>query len=212
MSPLMLCLLASLQIPIEVEQLEPAHVQAIAPVQTNADLNVVSSTWVITDLNIGKEGRVHFPRALKGGDPLRRNVLWSVSGWTFSPARTLADDGAELDSHVLAIFLFRGRDIFSASAPNLSGVEAAGPDRPPIPLSLSDPGYMPNSVAEGAVVVELRLLQSGAIDTVRVVKGIPGLSEFTEHAVRSWKFAPALSSGQPVPGTVVVSISYLRPT
>jgi TonB family protein len=67
------------------------------------------------------------------------------------------------------------------------------------------------SVAEGEVILELRLSASGSLEKLTVLQGVPGLTEFTERKVRSWRFVPALRAGQAVPGTVVVAISYLRP-
>jgi hypothetical protein len=46
---------------------------------------------------------------------------------------------------------------------------------------------------------------------VRLVKGVAGLTEFTEQAVRSWRFDPAVWNGIAVPGTVIAVVSYLRP-
>jgi len=192
----------SLQVPTEVE---PPHVKQIVPAEPN--LNIVYSTWVIADLYVGTDGSVHFPTVLKGEEPFRSSVLSSVSRWTFSPARA----ATPVESHVTAVFLFRARDIFSLPPPDLSDIPAAGPDRPPIPVSLADPGYLATSIAEGEVVLELEISKSGSIQNVGIVRAILGLTEFTERAVRSWRFAPALRAGLPVPGTVIVTISYLRP-
>jgi len=197
---LLLCIL--LHVPVEFE---PAHLEQIAPVEHNP--NVIASTWVIAGLDVGVDGHVRSATVVKGEEPLRSAVLASVRRWVLTPARTRTP----VESRVTGVFLFRGRDIFSAPPPDLSGVSFAGPDRPPIPVRLSDPGYLVNSIAEGEVVLELRLSEAGSIQNVRVVKGIPALAEFTDQAVRSWRFAPALQMGQPVPGTVIVVVSYVRP-
>jgi TonB family protein len=177
----------------------------IAPIEHN--LNIIATTWVIADLDIGSDGHVRFATALKGEEPLRGIVVSNATRWNFLPARMTTP----VESHVTAVFLFRPREIFSSPAPDLSGMSVAGLDRPPIPVSLSDPGYPAASIAEGEVVLELRLSETGSIQNVRVVKGIPGLTEFTRQAVRSWRFVPALRKGTPVPGTVIAVISYLRP-
>jgi Gram-negative bacterial TonB protein C-terminal len=185
--------------------LMPAHLKEISPGQPF--FNIIAPTWVIADLDIGLDGRGHFPRILTGGEPLRSSALSRVSGWIFEPARTTIP----VESHVTAVFLFRPREIFSALQPDLSAISAEGSDTPPIPISLSDPGYPPTCIAEGEIVLEFLLSETGSIQTTRVVNGIPGLTKFTEEAVRNWKFRPAMRSGQPVPGTVIALISYLRP-
>ena len=183
----------------------PAHLKESAPVQPS--FNVIASTWVIADLDIGPDGRVHLPRVLKGEEPLRSTALSRVNRWIFEPAR----NPVPVESHVTAVFLFRPREIFSAPPPDLSDISAEGTDLPPIPISLSDPGYPPTVIAEGEVVLELLLSETGSIPIVRAIKAIPGLTKFTEDAVRRWKFRPSTRSGQSIPGTIIVVISYLRP-
>ena len=183
----------------------PPHLKQVTPIQS--PFNVIAPTWVIGDLAVGIDGRVYLPRILKGGEPLRSVALSSASEWLFKPARA----EAEVESHVAAVFLFRPRNVFSSSPPALSDIKAAGPDAPPIPISVSDPGYPPMSVAEGSVVLELQISEAGSITAVRIVSGIPGITKLTQDAVRSWKFNPAKRSGKAVPGTVIVAITYLRP-
>jgi len=183
----------------------PPHLKQVTPIQS--PFNVIAPTWVIGDLAVGIDGRVYLPLILKGSEPLRSVALSSASEWLFEPARA---EGA-VESHVAAVFLFRPRNVFSSSSPDLSGIKAIGPDAPPIPISVSDPGYPPMSVAEGSVVLELQISEKGSITAVRIVSGIPGITKLTEEAVRSWKFNPAKQSGRPVPGTAIVAIAYLRP-
>jgi TonB family protein len=159
------------------------------------------------DLEIGVNGTVKSMVGLRGDNPLPGGVLSSLSRWRFTPAYATGP----VESHVATVFLFRARDIFSSTGPDLAGVSAAGLNRPAIPIELSDPGYLATSIAEGEVILELRVSETGAIQNVRVVNGVAGLSEFTERAVRSWRFAAASWNGMPVPATVIVVVSYLRP-
>jgi len=184
---------------------EPPRLTQLLPVGHNP--NTVASTWVIGDLDVGVDGSVKSATALKGDSPLPGTVLSSVSRWRFAPANATAP----VESRVATVFLFRSRDIFPYSGPDLAGISVAGLTRPPVPISLSDPGYPATSIAEGEVILELRLSETGAIQNVRVVSGVPGLTEFTERAVRTWRFAGSLWNGMPVPGTVVAVVSYLRP-
>jgi eukaryotic-like serine/threonine-protein kinase len=183
---------------------EPPQLRSVGPVAQYP--NIIASTWVLGDLEITTDGTVK-SATTRTGNSLPGTVLATVSRWGFIPASATTP----VESHVTSIFLFRARDIFSSPAPDLSGVSIAGLSRPPIPINLSDPGYMATSTAEGQVILELRLSDTGAIQDVRVVQGIAGFNEFTERAVRSWRFVPALWNGTPVPGTVIVVVSYLRP-
>jgi hypothetical protein len=64
-------------------------------------------------------------------------------------------------------------------------------------VELTDPGYLVTSVAEGEVscprVADFRIRFH---QNVRPVKTVLSLNEFTDHAVRLWRFP---------------SVSYLRP-
>lgn len=183
----------------------PAHLQKVVPLQPPS--NVIAPVWVIADLGIGVDGRVYLSRVLKGGEPLSGSALTNVNGWIFEPARIVAP----VESHVTAIFLFRPRDIFSFPPPDLSRISLEGADAPPIPISLSDPGYPATLVAEGEVVLELKVSETGSVLAIETIKRIAGLERLTEETVRSWKFKPAMHSGEPTAGTAVVVITYLRP-
>ncbi|MFO0612853.1 MAG: energy transducer TonB [Polyangiaceae bacterium] len=72
---------------------------------------------------------------------------------------------------------------------------------PPVPLSMSPPGYPPaakSAGVEGTVVIQYVVTESGAVTQVQAVKGPPELTAACLAAVSSWKFKPALSKGAPV--------------
>jgi len=169
-------------------------------------LNIIRSSWVIMDLEIDPEGKVAV-RSSKGVNPFRDMALTSVRQWTFAPARTKEP----VESRVTAVFLFRPRDLFAGAAPQIPKSSGSDPDRPPLPLKVSDPGYPRASIGEGAVMLELRIAQTGSLENVRVVTGVGGLTEPTEKVARTWGFEPALRKGAAVPGTVIAVVSYLRP-
>jgi TonB family protein len=93
---------------------------------------------------------------------------------------------------------------FNAPAP-------AKVNHPAFPQSISDPGYPQNSIAEGTVVLEVTVDKGGNPIDIRVVHDIPTLTEISRSAVRSWRFLPAVDSGETVEGKVIVAIVYQRP-
>jgi TonB family protein len=154
---------------------------------------------------------------LEGGNPFSAIVLSTLRRWRFLPARITTSIPPEsyittpVASEVSAVFLFRSPFIFSWQNYQPVRPNSATPDRPVVPLRLSDPGYPPRSVAQGTVVLELRISTSGHVENVRVVADGGGLGGWTEKTVRTWQFAPALREGVAVRGTVLVAVSYLRP-
>jgi TonB family protein len=71
--------------------------------------------------------------------------------------------------------------------------------------------YPVNTVAFGAVVLEVTLDESGAVQDIRPVREIASLTEPAVHSVKGWHFKPALMDGTPVPSLVTVAIMFNPP-
>lgn len=86
-------------------------------------------------------------------------------------------------------------------------------DTPPVMepaevISTADPVYPPNSIAQGTVILQVKLDKWGQIEQVKVLKGIPSLTEEAQKAVRKWKFKAATLDKQPVAATVIVAMTF----
>lgn len=86
-------------------------------------------------------------------------------------------------------------------------------DKPPVVepaevVSTVDPAYPPNSIAQGTVILQVKLDKWGEIENVKVVKGIPSLTEEAQRAVKKWKFKGATLDKQPVASTVTVAMTF----
>jgi hypothetical protein len=172
-----------------------------------SSLNTIGSSWVVLDLETGRQGSVQSIEILQGASPFLDAALLNIRQWIFTPASA----PLPVESHVTVVFLFRPRDLFSSAPVQSSESFRRNSDRPPVPLELLDPGYPVASVGEGAAVLELQIAQTGNIERVRVVVDAAGLAAHTERALRSWKFQPAMRNGTAVIGNVIVVASYLRP-
>jgi TonB family protein len=82
---------------------------------------------------------------------------------------------------------------------------------PPAIISTFEAIYPLQSVASGTVVLEVALDDIGKITDVRVVRGIPSLTESAERSVRQWKFRPAQLDGEPVHSKMAVAFSFVPP-
>lgn len=78
-------------------------------------------------------------------------------------------------------------------------------------LDAVEASYPVRSIAAGTVVLEVIVSAAGEIEEVKVVRGIPSLTEAAEQAVRRWRFAPATFDGRPVRSAVPVAFSFSRP-
>ena len=74
------------------------------------------------------------------------------------------------------------------------GIEVAGSSLLGRAIDLPLPEYPATAVKErieGEVVLDVKVLQSGAIDSVTVIKPLPfGLDEAARDAARKWRFGP----------------------
>src|SRR6202050_3653695 len=71
--------------------------------------------------------------------------------------------------------------------------------------------YPVNTVAMGAVVFELTVDESGAVQTVQPVREIPSLTEPAMRAIKSWHFKPAMMDGDPVQSRVGILVMFNPP-
>jgi TonB family protein len=99
----------------------------------------------------------------------------------------------------------------TAGAAQQAGNHGAPRFDPPTVTTVTEAIYPPQSVAWGTVVLEVSLDNGGKITDVRVVRGIPSLTESAEQAVQGWKFQPARLNGKPVPSKVPVAFSFVPP-
>jgi TonB family protein len=195
---LSLRLLQAPYVPPEIKTaLPPAH-----PVQT------VEGGEVAFEVEVDWQGNIERLRLLLGRPPFTQAATEAVSQWNFTPARTEGPMGARV-----GIFMFfRQRALFTAGpAKHHYDWPLPEGDRASLPIDISYPSYPMNTVAEGVVILQLRISPSGSIENIRVVRDISPLTNAAQAAVQKWKFSPAQSSGRHVPGTAIVAISFRRP-
>jgi len=86
------------------------------------------------------------------------------------------------------------------------------PYEPPAVVSATEAVYPITSVASGTVVLEADLDDAGAITSVRVVRGIPSLTEEAVRALRKWRFEPARLNNHPIASKVTVGFVFAPST
>jgi TonB family protein len=87
----------------------------------------------------------------------------------------------------------------------------SSPYDPPAVVSTVEAIYPLQSIASGTVVLEISLGDKGEITAVRVVRGIPSLTEPAESSIQQWKFRPAHLDGKPVQSKMAVAFSFVPP-
>ena len=162
---------------------------------------------VLVDLRVDEKGLVSTVRTLEGRNPFAKQATEAVRHWTFVPAHI----NKPVESRVGVLMMFRPRRILEFGPPQRKLRQLSSSDRPPLPVTISPLPYPANSVAEGFVVLQLEVDFRGDIAKIEVIEGIPPLTEVARTSVETWRFAPAKVGGQPVCGTVIVAVSFLRP-
>jgi TonB family protein len=94
--------------------------------------------------------------------------------------------------------------------PDANGVYRVGDALKP-PAREGVPQYPPDARAagiKGVVLTEIVIDPSGNVADARVVRSVPMLDDAALQAVRTWKFAPTIVNGQPVPVRMTVSVNF----
>jgi TonB family protein len=146
-------------------------------------------------------------RVLYGKSPFSTSALNAITQWRFAapPTATL--------SRTSVTFLFRPPTIYSVrvlDAPVKPWMP--GEDSSALPQQVIDPGYPPNSVAQGSVILAAHVSSEGLVTSVETMSGDRSLSSQAERAVKAWRFSPAQISGKAVEATAFVVISFVEPT
>ncbi len=84
-------------------------------------------------------------------------------------------------------------------------------NQPPLPEFISDAPYPVNSIAEGVVILELKIGANGQIEQILTVHDVPSLTDAARQAAAAWKFSSARTGGKAVEGISIAVISFLRP-
>ena len=90
-------------------------------------------------------------------------------------------------------------------------LKIGGNIRAPQRLSATPPVYPPIAQAahvQGQVIVEALIDQTGRVGDVRVLRSVPLLDAAAVDAVRTWRYAPTLLNGVPVPVLLTVTVSF----
>jgi outer membrane biosynthesis protein TonB len=206
MLPIIIALL--LQLPAAV--FIPARlVTAIAPLPPP---NAVAGTCVLADVPVDARGQVGNITILQGLGPFNDSTITAIKKWKFNPASL---NGQAAPSRVGVLTVFRPPALGNSGVGGLSfGFKEPTPPKnshPPLPLTFTDPGYPQSATTEGVVIIDVPIDKEGNPLTMRTVQDVPQLTDVARTAIQSWKFMPAMESGKPVVGMLIVAISFRRP-
>jgi TonB family protein len=179
-------------------------------------VEAVGGGEVLVELDISEGGGITRARPLRTTPPFTEAVMEAVRGWQFAPAHELGSAGGRaargpVPSSVLVVAVFRAPVMIG---PTLG--EAPKEVSPPSsavasPAMMPAPPFPPNAFVGGTVLLEVRVDSDGAIETVRVLLGLPPFDDPAVKTVRGWVFRPAQRNGVRVPAVVYVVFGFRSP-
>lgn len=175
-------------------------------------MNTTTTGLVSLLLTLDITGTVQNTLVLQDTPPLTATAQASVQNWTFKAAVSPANAPAVL----LAVHV-----VFNPYNPGGTSPVGGGLTPPAVPLnggsavppqivSASYAIYPSNALATGTVVLSLRIDKSGNATQVKVVHGVPPLTDAAMTAVRQWGFQPATFGGRPVAGRICIAFVFQR--
>ena len=93
----------------------------------------------------------------------------------------------------------------------LQATHASKKQSPTDAIVNNGPWLSSNGHTQGVVIIEVPIDKNGNPLSMLTVQDVPGLTDLARAAVGSWKFMPAMESGKPVVGMLIVAISFVRP-
>jgi len=79
-------------------------------------------------------------------------------------------------------------------------------------LSVTDVPSQPLSFANGAVVLDVLVAETGEVKNIEVRRDLPPLTEVAVASVRAWKFKPAKIKGKYVLSRITVAVNFNPPS
>lgn len=103
-----------------------------------------------------------------------------------------------------AVVLWGG--LYWAQEPSLSG---SNPEFESANIvSATDVRYPLQSIANGTVILEVAVSETGNVENVQPLRAIPSLTEVTIESVKNWHFKPALLDGKPVRSRTAIAVKF----
>lgn len=177
--------------------------------------NTRTPGMVTLDVAVDASGTVQKVTAQRDTAPLTAAAEESVRSWQFAPA-TMGGTPIVGLTRVDAVFNpFNPSDV---SIPNKPLPPPANPQvqvrrvfQPADVSSANYAVYPPNTVASGAVVLDVTIGTDGSVKETKVLQGVDVLAASAQKAVGNWQFTPATYEGKAVESHEVVAFVFVKP-
>jgi TonB family protein len=174
-----------------------------------------SSGMVTLDITVDSSGAVQSVQAARDVPPLTKAAEDAVRQWKFHPA-TKGDQSLPGVIRVNVVFNpFNPSDVSIPNKPipppENASANVTGVFQPPDVKSADYAVYPPNTVASGAVILDVQLSEEGSVQDVSTLRGVDPLAAASSKAVRDWQFTPGIYESKPIASHEIVAFVFVRP-
>ena len=178
----------------------------------NYPIDSVASGVVEVAIRLDGAGSITGTDVLRDIPSLTASVLLAIPHWTFQPA-TL--NGKGIDSTVVASIVFNPKDYgvggaktpvpgkeFKVLTPDTSGFV------PPKMITPAWAQFPPDSVVQGAVILDGQVSAEGRLTDVVTIWHIRSLTDTSIEAAKQWTFSPATLNGTRIAACEVIGYVF----
>lgn len=177
-------------------------------------VNSIAAGTVSVLLSLDSSAKIQNVQVLRHFPSLTSSVKDAVQTWTFTVV-SLNSHAVSSEISVTATFnIFNPWGGAAFQSLVLAPPQTIPPDAsqftPPQINMASFAKYPANSVSVGTVVLGVIVSKSSAPSNIRVIRGIPTLTEQAVIAVKNWGFNAAIIQGQPIVTQIVIAFVFQR--
>lgn len=182
----------------------------------------ISGGEVTLEVDVTRDGAVSGVKALRSTPPFTDAVSAAVRYWRFAPAEDalLPEAGRPIDSKtrrpmaskVLVLALYRPPAIYEGTLgepPKNVGTPSENVAVPTSPATM--PGYPPNALFNGVVLLELSVTAEGGVKGAKVLRSAPPFDQLALEATTSLGFRPPRVHGRSAEANVYVAVAFRQP-
>lgn len=176
-------------------------------------LDSLASGIVTLSVNLDGAGQVQTVTVLRDIPSLTDPTITAVKSWTFSPG-TVAGSPAPSTFNISVVFNPGSPQAQGLNLPPVQPTTAPNPAGylPPEISSASFAAYPINSVAVGAVVLDVSVGKSDEIKNVVPIRSVPSLTSQSLSALNNWTINSATFNGKAINSNVAIAFVFRSPS
>lgn len=176
-------------------------------------IDTLASGLVSLQVNLTAAGQVENVLVVRDIPGLAARAISAVTSWTFTPAKL---DGQAVESTINVHVVFNPGARQNQNLQLVPGAPVPQPNPagylPPALSQVSYATYPPNSIAQGAVVLDAQIDKFGQIKKLTAIRAVPSLTQAATAAAKTWSLNPAELNDKPQDANLAIAYVFRSPT